>query len=52
MWTPSTMMEVIEKNGLIGHTFNREIKRPYRIVIRNLHYTTALCIVKQTIENS
>ncbi|CAH2097058.1 unnamed protein product [Euphydryas editha] len=46
------IIDVIRKNGLIGHTFNRKDKRPYRIVIRNLHHSTPLCVIKETLEDT
>lgn len=46
------VISTIREKGLIGHTFNRKDKRPYRIVIRNLHHTTPLSSIKEAIEET
>lgn len=47
-----TIMDIVRKKGLIGHTFNRKDKRPYRIVIKNLHHTTPKTIIKEALEET
>lgn len=44
------IIDAVRQKGLIGHTFNCKDKRPYRIVIRNLHYTTPIDEIKTAIE--
>lgn len=46
------VIDTVRGKGLIGHTFNRKDKRPYRIVIRNLHHTTPISIIKETLEGT
>ena len=50
--TYKKIIKVVRENGLIGHTFNRKDKRPYRIVIRNLHHTTPISVIKETLEST
>lgn len=45
-------LQLIRENGLIGHTFNRKDKRPYRVVIRNLHHSTPTSAIKETLEET
>lgn len=44
------LITLIRSNGLIGHTFNRKDNRDYRIVIKNLHPSTPLNIIKEELE--
>lgn len=44
------IIEVIRKNGLIGHTFTPKDKKCYRIVIKNLHYSTPHEAITEAIE--
>lgn len=50
--TYKKVITLIRENGLIGHTFNRKDNRPYRIVIRNLHPTTPISIIKEEIQST
>lgn len=44
------LISLIRENKLIGHTFNRKDKRCYRIVVRNLHPSTPLNVIKEDIK--
>lgn len=46
------IIEVIRKNGLIGHTFTPKDKRSCRIVIKNLHHTTLKEAIVEEIEKT
>ncbi|KAL0902334.1 hypothetical protein ABMA27_000230 [Loxostege sticticalis] len=46
------LMEIVRENNLIGHTFTRKDKKPYRIVIKNLHHTTPIAAIKEAMEKS
>lgn len=50
--TYKKLMALIREKGLIGHTFNRKDQRCYRIVIRNLHPTTPIDVIKEEIEST
>lgn len=50
--TYKNVMDAVRQQGLIGHTFNRKDKRAYRVVIRNLHHTTPINIIKETLEGT
>lgn len=47
-----TIIDLIRKNGLIGHTFTPKESRCYRIVIKNLHYTTPKEAIVEEIEKT
>jgi hypothetical protein len=47
-----TIIEIIRKNGLIGHTFTRKDMKCYRIVIKNLHHTTPHSAITEAIEST
>lgn len=46
------LITLIRENGLIGHTFNRKEDRCFRIVIRNLHPSTPLEVIREEIEKT
>ncbi|XP_041987669.1 uncharacterized protein LOC121739338 [Aricia agestis] len=46
------IITTVRSNGLIGHTFNIKDQRLYRLVIKNLHYTTPHTEIIQEIENT
>jgi hypothetical protein len=52
MDTYKQLIAVVRENGLIGHTFNRKDERLFRIVIRNLHPTTAFSAIREAIEET
>ncbi|CAG4936013.1 unnamed protein product [Colias eurytheme] len=45
-------VSIVREKGLIGHTFNSKDERPCRIVIKNLHHTTPITIIKEAIEET
>lgn len=44
------ILTLVREKGLIGHTFNRKDERCLRIVIRNLHPSTPIDIIKEEVE--
>lgn len=50
--TYKLLIDLIRKEGRIGHTFSRKDERPYRIVINNLHPSTPLEAIRDEIENA
>jgi Sec7-like guanine-nucleotide exchange factor len=44
------LIELIRRNGLIGHTFTPKQNKCYRIVIKNLHHTTPKSAIVEKIE--
>lgn len=46
------IIDLVRKNGLIGHTFKRKDQRTCRIVIKNLHHTTPISIIKEALEDT
>lgn len=44
------LISLVRENGLIGHTFNRKDERCVRIVIKNLHPSTPVNIIREDIE--
>lgn len=44
------IIELIREQGLIGHTFTRKDDRPYGVVIKHLHFTTPIKVIKEAIE--
>lgn len=46
------IIDLIRKNGLIGHTFTPKDKRSCRIVIKNLHHTTPKEAIVEEIEKT
>ncbi|CAH2106657.1 unnamed protein product [Euphydryas editha] len=47
-----SILKVVRDKGLIGHTFNRKDKRPFRVVIKNLHHSTPINVIKETLEET
>lgn len=46
------IIELVRKQGLIGHTFTKKEDRPYRIVIKHLHFTTPKEAITEAIEQT
>lgn len=46
------LMTLVRAKKLIGHTFTRKEDKCYRIVVKNLHYTTPHDAIKEAIENT
>jgi hypothetical protein len=46
------VISVIRSHHLIGHTFTPKDKKPYRIVIRQLHHTTPHSEIVKVIEDT
>ncbi|KAJ8710010.1 hypothetical protein PYW07_009376 [Mythimna separata] len=47
-----SIIKIVRDKGLIGHTFNRKDNKPHRVVIKNLHHSTPISSIKETLEET
>jgi hypothetical protein len=50
--TYKKIIELMRKNNLIGHTFSKKDERAYRVVLKNLHFSTPVTLIKEEIERN
>lgn len=44
------VIQIVRNENLIGHTFTRKDEKSYRVVLKNLHYSTPVELIKEEVE--